>query len=83
MSDVNNFDVLKEMSTRNQRIFLGLDVLGVRKTKAGTVVEVGIGGDFIGDIAAGRVAAVLLIWDREQYEAIRAELASALRESSR
>ena len=61
---VNNFDILKEMSRRDLRIFLGLDVLGARKSRAGSVIEIGIGGDFIGDLAAGRVAAVLMIWDR-------------------
>ena len=74
---VNNFDVLKEMSRRNGRIALGLDVLGVRKTKAGTVVEVGIGGDLIGDIAAGRMAAVLLVFDRAEYDQVSKELGEA------
>ena len=75
--EVNNFDVLKEMSRRDLRILLGLDVLGARKNRHGTVVEVGIGVDLIGDIAADRVAVVLLVWDRAQYKAVRDELAKA------
>lgn len=71
----NNFDILKRMSAENKRIMLGLDVLGAKKTRAGTVVEIGIGGDWIGQIASGKVRAVLLLWDQDEYEATRLAIA--------
>ena len=46
---VNNFDVLKEMSKRDMKIYLApLDnVLGAKKTSKGTKVEIGVGMDCI------------------------------------
>lgn len=74
--EVGNFDILNVMSKRNMKIYLGLDVTRIRKVRAGTLFEVGIGGDFINGMAAGTLRACLLVWDTTEYEAIKTELSS-------
>ena len=73
---VNTFDVLKVMSQRNMDIRLSTldNIIEVRKVKAGTYVLIGVYGDIVGAIAAGRFCGGLLLADSEQFKAIKAEL---------
>jgi len=71
---VENFLVLAEMSRRDQRIYFSDEIVSVKKVKAGTLIEIGMGMDLIGRIASGEVVGGLLLWDKEQFRELKAEL---------
>lgn len=71
----DNFAVLGEMSRRNLHIYMSDEVVRVQKTKAGTLIEVGVGGDFIGRIANGEIACCLLLWNKGQFRDLKSEMA--------
>jgi hypothetical protein len=74
MAEFSNFDVLKAMSLRNQDIRIGTDLLTIKKVKAGSQITIGIAGDVVAPLFVGRLRACLVIFDVEQFDAIKAEL---------
>lgn len=83
MSEPNNFDVLKTMSARGMRINMSDQWCHVRKTKRGTQVTVGIGGDFVAVIADGKYLVAMYLIDAEQYFAVHEELANVQPEAAK
>jgi hypothetical protein len=73
---VSSFDVLKLMCERNMKIQLAPleNVTYLRKVKAGTQVTIGVGGDVIGSIYAGKFVGGLILADKEQFREIEKEL---------
>lgn len=72
MATINNFDVLKLMSAENKDIRLMTDVLSMRKVSAGTQITVGVSGDVIGAITSDQLHACLLLYDKKQFEDLKA-----------
>lgn len=68
---VNNFDVLKRMSMEDKDIRLGVDVLELKKKKAGTEVTIGIGGDAVGAIYTGELSACLILFNKKQFDEMK------------
>jgi hypothetical protein len=71
---INIFDVLKRMGDENKQIMICPDVLNMKysdKTK-GTRVEVGVPGNVIADIFGGTKKAVLLMWDVQEFNELKA-----------
>lgn len=73
---VSNFDVLKRMSAENRDIRLAdfENLVHMQKTKAGTQVTIGVQGDVIPAITTGRLVGCLLLWDKAQFEAVKAAM---------
>jgi hypothetical protein len=73
---VNNFDVMKEMGARNGGIQLAplSNIVSVRKVKAGTQVTIGVGGDLVASIGFGKFCGGLILCDKEEFEALKAEM---------
>jgi len=75
---VSNFDVLKQMSAENKDIRLFQTVLSARMKGDNGKVEIGVNAQTAFDLLReGKVGAVLLVWDVEQFRAIKAELEAA------
>ena len=75
-ANINSFDVLKRMGDENKQIMICPDVLNMnysQKTK-GTKVEVGVPGNVIGDIFGGTKKAVLLMWDKKEFDELKAKM---------
>jgi hypothetical protein len=77
MPEVNNFDVLKQMCIQNLDIRLGVDVLSLKRVKAGTQVLMGVGGDVVGPMFVGELTACLIIYNKKQFDETKASLAAA------
>lgn len=71
---VNNFDVLKHMCADNLDIRLGTDVVNMLRVKAGTQITMGIGGDQVASIYTGQTVACLILYNKEQFEAMKKKL---------
>jgi hypothetical protein len=72
---INNFDVLKRMSADNRDIRMApSNLLRANYTKAGTQVTMGVEGNVVGGLLNGNLVACLLLWDREQFNATKAQL---------
>ena len=78
MATVNNFDVLKQMCAENKTIQLCTTItqMNYSQKKGGTEVSVGVPGNICFDIESGKMNAVLLLWDVEQFNEIKAKLES-------
>lgn len=76
MSKVNNFDVLKRMSAENMGIEASPDenIIGMQLCKAGTQITIGVAGNVIGGIASGEKRCVMLIWDKREFEELKAKM---------
>lgn len=75
---VNNFDVLKLMGERNMDVRLApLDnILNLKKVRAGTQVTIGVEGDVVAALGLeGKFVGGLILADKQQFDAIKAELA--------
>ncbi|MDD5304014.1 MAG: hypothetical protein PHS14_13015 [Elusimicrobia bacterium] len=81
MSDINSFEVLKVMGERNLDIRLAplSNILRMQKTKHGTQVTIGVGGDVLQPIYAGRFVGGLILADKDQFEETKRELEKAPR----
>jgi hypothetical protein len=79
MATVNNFDVLKQMGVENKTIQLCTTItqMNYSANKGGTEVSVGVPGNICFDIQSGKMNAVLLLWDVNQFNEIKAKLESA------
>jgi len=73
---VNNFDVLKRMAAENKDIRLGVDVLNMKKVKAGTQLTMGIAGDVITPIFLGELNCCLVIFNKKQFDELKAAMES-------
>jgi hypothetical protein len=71
---VNNFDVLKRMSAENKDIRLGVDVLNMKKVRAGSQVTIGIAGDVVTPVFTGELCACLLIYNKKQFNETKAAI---------
>lgn len=71
---VNHFDVIRVMAERDLEIMFGPDILQMNKVKAGTQVTVGLPGDLVFRIADGQLRGGLMLWNKEQFDAITEEL---------
>lgn len=74
---IGHFDICKEMAIRNMEIEVApLDnISNLRKVKAGTQVTIGVAGDKVAAIGLEqRYIGGLMLINREQYFAIKAEL---------
>lgn len=74
---INNFDVLKKMAADNLDIRLGVDVVELKKVKAGTEVTVGIGGDVVGSVYTGDLSVCLILFNKKQFDETRRALTDA------
>jgi hypothetical protein len=74
MSKVNNFDVLKRMCDENMDIRLGTDVVRMDKVKAGTQITMGAPGDCVTPIFLGELVPCLLIYNRKQFNELKATM---------
>ena len=72
----NNFDVMKAMSERDQRILLApvSNILRATKTKLGTQITIGVEGNLVGAIMRGEFVGGLILADKVQFRATKAEL---------
>lgn len=66
---IHAFAAMNDADAKNKTHLLemGLDVTNVQKTKAGTIVSIGIGGDHVAAIANRTKIAVLLLVDADEY----------------
>ena len=72
---VDNFDVLKTMAARNMDIGLFTTCLGGQTVKAGAEVKFGMPGEAFQKLVLGKKhKAVVLMWDTEQFDALKKEL---------
>ena len=67
------FVEMNENDTKNgtRHLEMGLDVVEVKKTKAGTIVSIGIGGDQVAAIANQTKVAILLLVDANELDRIQ------------
>lgn len=72
-----HFATLQRMADRNGKVFFGPDILRAQQTKKGTQVTVGIGGALVADIANGKLAGGLLLWDVDEYQKTAREIEEA------
>jgi hypothetical protein len=73
-AQINNFDVLKRMCADNLDIGMATEMLNMRKVNAGTQVTIGVPGDFIGKLFSGQVIACLLLYDKDQFNELKAKM---------
>jgi hypothetical protein len=71
---VNNFDVLKRMSSENLDIRMGTDFLGAKAVKAGSQVTMGIAGNVLAQITFGELNACLIIFNKKQFNELKAKM---------
>lgn len=66
------FVTMNENDVKNgtRHLELGLDLVEVKKVKAGTLVTIGIGGDHVAALANDNKKAILLIVDKAEWEKI-------------
>ena len=78
---INNFDVLKRMSTDDKDIRMATleNVVHMRKVKAGTQVTLGVEGDVITGIMNGKFGGCFLLYDWEQFQETKKKIESELR----
>lgn len=67
-SAVNNFDVLKRMSEQNKDIRMGPDLIDAQWSKRGSRLTFGVPGNVLMDIESGKLRAVVLLWDVNQFD---------------
>lgn len=75
---VGNFEILSRMASENKDIMMCPDVLNmnyVKKTQ-GTQVTFGVPGNVIGGIFSGEKKAILLMWDKKQFNELKALMES-------
>jgi hypothetical protein len=86
---INNFDVMKAMCEANGKIQIAplKNILNMRKTKRGTLVTIGIHGDFFGGdvlmgLLEGNYIGGLILCDKAEFEnTARAIEVQAIRDS--
>lgn len=81
---INHFDVLREMGKRNLDVRLApLDnITNLKKVRAGTQVTIGVAGDVVAAIGIeGRFVGGLILADKTQFEALKAEMEKGANES--
>lgn len=72
MSKVNNFDVLKRMSERGDDIRLCTTITEMTyNAKKGTEVVVGVPGNVCFEIEQGKLNAMLLLFNVNQFEELK------------
>ena len=71
---VNNFDVLKRMAAENKAVQLCTTItqMNYSAKKGGTEVSVGVPGNVCFDIRDGKLNAVLLLWDVNEFNELKA-----------
>jgi hypothetical protein len=76
MRKVGNFEILSKMASENMDIMMCPDVLNMNYSKKtqGTKVEFGVPGNCIAGIFSGEKKAIMLMWDAEQFRALKARL---------
>lgn len=75
MSKPNSFDVLREMSARNLNIKMSIEFVAAQKTKLGGEITMGVDGETIYDLLGNKpLILALFVIDRNQFEALRAEM---------
>jgi len=63
-----------DIANKTETLILGVDMVEVKKQKAGTVVSIGVGGNLVNDLANGSKKAILLLFDFKEYQKIKNEL---------
>ena len=71
---INNFDVLKRMSTENMDIRVGTDVINLKAVKAGTQITMGAPGNVVTPIFLGELNACLLLFNKKQFDELKAKM---------
>jgi hypothetical protein len=78
MKKVSSFDVLKRMSEQNLDIRLATskNLVNMQTTHKGkdTNITIGVAGNVIGAIYHNELHLCLLIWNKEQFAQIKAEM---------
>jgi hypothetical protein len=79
MPKVNNFDVLKVMGERSGKIQLApLSNIGnMKAVKQGTQLTIGVAGNVISGLMLGEYVGGLILADKVEFEAVKAELEAA------
>jgi hypothetical protein len=74
---VNNFEVLKEMGTRDMKIGLSpLDnIVNLKKVKHGTEVTIGVAGNLVAALGIEhKFVGGLILADKEEFNAVKSDL---------
>ena len=76
MSDVSNFDVLKRMAAENMSLQLCTTItqMNYSQKKGGTEVSVGVPGNICFEIESGRMVAVLLTWNKREFDELKKKM---------
>jgi len=74
MRKVGNFEILGRMASENKDIMMCPDVLNMNYVKKaqGTHVTFGVPGNVIASIFGGEKQAILLMWDKKQFNELKA-----------
>lgn len=74
---VNSFDVMRVMGERDMKIHLAplSNILRMQTAKAGVQVTIGVDGTMFPGLAENKFVGGLILADKEQFDAVKAELA--------
>ncbi|HTH42870.1 MAG TPA: hypothetical protein VL498_06880 [Terracidiphilus sp.] len=75
---MNALDVLKRMGEEDLKIELSTDVRQVQKVKSGTRFSVETNGDQVGAFLTGTTGALLIVFDKKQYNELLARMEKEL-----
>ncbi len=75
----NGFDVMKEVSRRNGKIFMAPlgNILRMNKVKAGSQITIGVPYEVMMGLIQDRYVGGLFVVDKEEFARVEAELAAA------
>ncbi len=74
---MNAFDVFSRMvETDDKALNLAplQNIKNARKVKAGTLITIGIGGDFVGKILEGNIVGGFILVDKTRYFELKAKM---------
>jgi len=72
--EINNFDVLKQMSKQGMDIRMGTDLLNMKAVKAGSQITMGIAGNVLAALMFGELNACLILFNRKQFDETKSEM---------
>lgn len=84
---ISSMDVLKRMVDTNdpkvELASLGQNLLSLKKVKAGTEVTIGVAGDRVGSIYAGKFVGGLILADKARFDEVKADMERERREGEK
>jgi hypothetical protein len=73
MTKISDLIVLDKIASANGDVASTDQVLSAKSVKRGTIIEMGIGGDFVGKLTAGTHIAVLYVVNKEEFFKLKNE----------